>query len=102
MSAQVQITFFVSAAQRDNLDRMAKVANVSRAAYAALLFNAAYSARCKAVGDLDLDAAVSRIVLLHGTKDFDTAAIAGVVGLKEATIAKILGAWRKEMRGGRA
>ena len=81
------------------LQSMAEKAGVSRPAYAEQLLLAAYTARCQVTGDRDLDAAVSRVVLMAGLRDYDTAEIAATVGLSEATVVRIRDAWRAEISG---
>jgi hypothetical protein len=94
-----QVTFPVSGAVYANVDRMAKAAGMATGTYVATLFQAAYAARCKVTGDVALDAAVERVVLLHGTKEYDTDEIARNVGLSESAVIKIIDAWRAEAFG---
>lgn len=89
---QVNITVDDRALAR--LDRMAKERGYSRSAYAKLLFDAAYSARCGKSGDAELEAIVAGALLLSGA-DFDSAAIATTLKCSEATVVRIQQAWRK-------
>jgi hypothetical protein len=99
---QRQINMSVSPVVYARLEQMAKVANMPTGTYARVLLEAAYSARVKPpTGDLDLDKAVARVALLFGTK-FDTATIAETLDVPERLVAKILAAWREEMKARRA
>lgn len=87
---------YVTPTMFDRLEKMAGTAKCSPAAYASMLFYAAYSARCQETGDRDLDAAVSRVALLFGTQ-FDIASIAKAVGLSEGFVERVIAGWRSEM-----
>ncbi len=96
-----QINISVPEVVHARVAKMAVGAKMGVGPYAAQLFLAAYSARVKPpIGDRDLDASVARVAILWAEKR-DTAEIAGAVGLSEATVVRILDAWRAEasMRG---
>lgn len=92
-----QITVKVPHKVHAMINSMGAKAGQTTTDYATTLLMAAYTARCKETGDRNLDAAVARVVVL--SKDFDTARIAQYVGLSEATVTKIVHAWRNEIRG---
>lgn len=91
-------TIYVTPTVFGRLEKMAGTAKCSTAAYASMLFFAAYSARCQETGDHDLDTAVSRVALLFGTR-FDTASIAETVGLSEGFVERVVAGWRSELLG---
>ena len=99
MSAFHKITISIPGRAHDNLVDMARAASMPTVKYAELLFGAAYAARCGATGDRDLDAAVSRVALLFGARDFDTLDIAQRVGMSEAFVDRTISRWRDEVRG---
>jgi hypothetical protein len=93
-----QINFSVDDRVYSKLEKMAAEKSMATSRYAAVLFEAAYAARCGfAQGDVELEAAVARSVLL-GAAGSDTATIAKAVGLSEATVDRIRHAWRDEIR----
>ena len=92
-----QITITVPALVLAGTEAMAKKARTKLPAYVGQLFLAAYSARAKPpTGDRDLDAAVARVAILW-VEERNTADIAEAVGLQEATVVRVLDAWRDEM-----
>ncbi len=93
-----QITFNVCDKVFLRLEQEAKARGYSRSAYAAMLFEAAYAARCGATDDLSLRAKVEMVLVLWGAKT-ETAAIAAAVGLTESTVEKIMKAWRNATSG---
>lgn len=97
MTERRQIGISVSPKVYERIHQMAKSAGMTGTAYANLLFDAAYSARCKPTGDLDLDAAVARVVVLWGANRFDAPAIAAHVGLSETTVTRIIDGWKSEI-----
>ncbi len=93
-----QVHFMVPAQVHKGLAAMAYKANMSLSSYAELLLVAAYSSRVRPpTGDANLDTTIARIVILWGSQ-LDTAAIAEAVGLHEAKVVDIIGAWRDAMR----
>lgn len=94
------VTLTIGDKVKENLARMAQARGMSTTGFAIVLFEAAYAARAMpgGTGDADLDAAVARAVILFAN-GLDTAAIAPAVGLSEATVVRILDAWRRELRG---
>ena len=94
-----QIAITVPVRVYDRVEAFARKAGQTTTGYTTLLFNAAYAARFAPTGDLDLDAAVGRVVVLWGVETANTAEIARHVGLSEATVVNILEAWRAEISG---
>lgn len=94
------VTLTISDKVKTNLARTAQARGMSTTGFAIILFEAAYAARATpgGTGDVDLDAAVARSVILFAN-GLDTSAIAPAVGLSEATIVRILDAWRSEVKG---
>ena len=92
-----QITLMVGDKVHEQATKLAKTAGMSLTAYVTLLFEAAYAARCKETGDIDLDTAVSRVALLFGS-EFDIAGIRQATGLSEVFVGRTISAWQKEMR----
>lgn len=95
MTARSQINFDVTTLVYERLREMARSANLSPSGYARMLFEAAYAARWNKSGDADLEAKVGCALVLHAAKQ-DTATIAAALGLQEATIVRIIDAWRAE------
>ena len=95
---KVRVTVTMPEKQYDRLTAMAKTAGCLPSEMAATLFQAAYEARFKETGDVDLDNAVARVGLLFGSQ-FDLGSIASTVGISEAIAARIIDAWRNEMKG---
>lgn len=94
-----QVTLMVSGTVHTKLQALANTAGMSLTAYTTLLFEAAYAARCKETGDIDLDTAVSRVALLFGS-EFDIASIRQATGLSETFVGRTIGAWQDEMLRG--
>ena len=83
------------------LHEMAKVKGYRAAAYAQMLFDAAFAARigqerAAPVSDTELDEQVRAVLCLAG--QFDVPAIAQALGLSEALVGKILDGWRGARR----
>lgn len=96
-----QINIQVSQRMYDNLGKMAGARGYRTATgMATVLLEAAYLARVsdEPTGDVDLDAAVARAVLLNET-GAALGTIAAAVGLSEAAVERIVDAWRKETKG---
>ncbi|CUA90873.1 hypothetical protein IMF23_00140 [Chelatococcus daeguensis] len=93
-----QITITVSRIMYDRLGEMAKEAGLSRTAYAERLFEAAYTARCKETGDLQLDRMCAAVALLWA-KDWNTAEIGLALKVDETTVLRMLETFRR-MRDG--
>lgn len=91
-----QITFQVDDKVYDRLTKMGAEGGKPTGAYARLLFEAAYAARCGATGDAALDDQVARAGLLWGA-GLDTAEIARLTGMPEHRAVRIIGAWRDEL-----
>lgn len=87
-----QINIKVSERVFAQLQKAGETAGMSATAYGKVLFDAAYSARCKPTGDLDLDAQVSAALILHGSgMDFET--ISRALHCSEERVERIVGAW---------
>ncbi len=93
------ITLSMPALMHERLSVMARAADVKVGVYAQALFNAAYAARCNTTGDVDLDTAVARLVILAASGDYDTADLAVASGLSEPTVQRMLDTWRGEVFG---
>jgi hypothetical protein len=63
--------------------------------YAKMLFEAALASRLGVQPDTDLDEKVGAAIVLHGARQ-DSTTIAGVIGLSEPTVIRILDAWKRE------
>jgi hypothetical protein len=63
--------------------------------YAKMLFEAAFASRVGVQPDASLDAQVATAIVLHGAR-MDTETIAKAVRLSEASIVRIIDAWRRE------
>jgi hypothetical protein len=90
-----QINFTVEALVYQRLSELAREASMPLATYAKVLFEAAYAARWHKSGDPELDAKVGCALVLHAAKK-DSTTIAHAVGLHEATVVRIVDAWRTE------
>jgi hypothetical protein len=90
-----EISFGVSARLYARLEALARARGTRPAVHAHDLFQAAFAASVGVEPNRDLDAAVARTVVLAGD-GVDAALIASIVGLSEATVTRILDAWRAE------
>lgn len=101
MTTRRQINLSVDPKVHDRVAKLAAAAGMSTSGYATMLFEAAYSARCKETGDVDLATADSRVALLFGT-GFDIPAIRQATGLGDTFVGRTISAWQAEMRRGPA
>lgn len=83
----------------ERLTAMANAAGVPLTTYARTLFEAAYSARCGATGDRDLDATVAAALILSGS-NLDTEEVARALKTSEPVVIRILDAWRENRPAG--
>jgi len=90
-----EISFGVSARLYGKLEALARERGTRPAVHAHDLFQAAFAAAVGVAPNRDLDAAVARTIVLAGAGT-DAALIAANVGLTEATVGRILDAWRAE------
>ena len=97
MTARKQVNLSIDPKVHAKLQTMANVAGMSLSAYATLLFEATYAARCKETGDIDLDMAVGRVALLFGS-GFNAISIRKATGLSETFVARAVDAWQSQMR----
>lgn len=88
-----QLNIAIDPKVHDRLQAMANAAGMSLSTYARTLLEAAYSARCGATGDRDLDATVAAALILSGA-DLDTDEVARALKTNEAVVVRILDAWR--------
>ena len=91
----VQINFQANDKQAAKLDELARQRGVSRTGYAKLLFDAAFASRVGVQPDVDIDDQIRIAIVMHGART-DTATISKACGLSEATVIKVIDAWRKE------
>lgn len=97
----ISITIKVPPRGHQRLHEMAKAKGYRAAAYAQMLFEAAFAARIgqergAPVSDTELDEQVRAVLCLAG--QFDVPAIARALGLSEALVSKILDGWRSARR----
>lgn len=90
-----QVNFSVDDRVYSALEKRGREHGYKPVAYAKMLFEAAFACRVGVSSDADLDAHISAVIVLHGAK-LDTAAISKVVRLSEATVVKVIDAWRQE------
>ena len=91
-----QILVTVSPKLHESLSKKAAEAKMSVTAYSTLLFQAAASERVKPGSAPDLHIAIGRVVVLWGNSTLDTTQIGMLVGLSEATVVRIVEAWKAE------
>lgn len=96
----VPVTVKLLPKQHQRLHEEAKRHGYAPSTYAQLLFEAAFAARMAQIADMpasdaELDQQVRQALILSGIGD--TKEIASATGLSEATVDRILSAWR-EMR----
>lgn len=90
-----QVNFDVDDRVFATLERLAAAQGYKPTRYAKMLFEAAYASRVGAQPDADIDAQVAAAIVLHGARK-DSATIAKAVRLSEATVVRIIDAWRQE------
>lgn len=90
-----QVNFNVDDRVYATLEKLGAKHGYKPTLYAKMLFEAAFASRCGVSVDRDLDDRVAAAVVLHGANQ-DTATIAKVIGLSEATVLSIISTWRKE------
>lgn len=93
-----QVNFRVSAKVHENLARRAQAKGMSVAAYAQLLFEAAYAARIdrereNPCSDAELDQMVRAVFCQAG--EFDAATIAKGLGVPKTFVDKVLAGWKQ-------
>lgn len=97
VAGKKQINILIDEIVHTRIAAAAKTANMPVATYAKVLFEAAYSARCSETGDRDLDASVAGALILSGA-ELDSDQISRALKISEATVDKILQAWRGQER----
>lgn len=90
-----QVNFSVEDRVYATLEKHAGQHGHKATAYAKMLFEAAFASRVGAQPNADLDAQIAAAIVLHGARQ-DSATIAKVVRLSEASVIKIIDAWRRE------
>lgn len=101
----IGITINVPEKAKLALDRQAAARGCASSFWAGQVFDIGFAAICAReksmpVTDADLDALAGAALLLWSRGDWDTAAIAKGLGVPEATVARILDAWRDYRRAG--
>jgi len=77
-------------------DLMAAKRGYSLTGYDKVLFEAAYSSNVGFQPNRDMDIAIARAMVMWGAKN-DTNTIAKSLGLSQATVIKIIDAWKHEV-----
>jgi hypothetical protein len=90
-----QVNFSVDDRVFATLEKLADKHGYKATSYAKMLFEAAFAARVGVAADQDIDVQIGAAVVLHAARQ-DTSVIAKAVRLSEATIVKIIDAWRRE------
>jgi hypothetical protein len=88
-----QINFSIEDRVFVTLEKSAASHGYKATSYAKMLFEAAFAARVGVQPNAGLDAQIGMALVMRAAKQ-DTANIAAVVGLSEATVVRILDAWR--------
>lgn len=96
-----QVILSISEPVFTKLQAFAKDVGVPTSAYAKMLFEAAYAARCAPTGDAALDASVARVLLLH-RRGMTPAEISELVNLPAGLVGLTVEAWRAEIAKGAA
>lgn len=90
-----QVNFSIEDRAFATLERLAGQHGYKPTSYAKMLFEAAFASRLQVQVDRGIDDQVAVAIVLHGAKK-DSATIAQAVGLSEATVIRIIDAWRSE------
>lgn len=99
----VGVTVAISERAKTTLERQAKERGIASSVWAGQVFDIGFAAVCAReksmpISDADLDAIVDGTLLLMSRSEWDSADIAAKLGIPEATVARIISAWRDYRR----
>lgn len=99
----VGVTVAISERAKTTLERQAKERGIASSIWAGQVFDMGFAAVCAReksmpITDADLDAIVGGTLLMITRENWSTADIAAALGVPEATVSRILDAWRDYRR----